>query len=393
MEILIDRSNRLLRAAVLRSGTFTDLYVDRTDRPLLAGTVFVGRITRHLAGMNACMVDLGGGLTGFLNGADAAAGNRPPGPLGNRLPSGAPVLVQVKADTGGAKAPTLTTDVVLLGRHLVFRPAGRGILVSRRIAKGERRPALIDRLQPLVDNEGGWIARSTAEAADPMVLATEATALTHAWRTVRDTSADHAAPAPLSRGPNAVERALIDWGGHGPDRIVLDDKALSVKTTKWCDRFAPDLTPRLSTHAGPPTLFETYGVEDWFASLLVPQVPLPGGGSLVIEPTEALTAVDVNGVPRGHVAAINQAAACVLARHLRLRNISGMIVVDFLRMRRARDLNQLVELLRRLAADDAVQTEIYGVTKLGLVEMTRARRGAALSELIDGHGCQEEMQN
>ncbi|MBK3732734.1 ribonuclease E/ribonuclease G [Azospirillum brasilense] len=393
-EILIDRDGPLTRAAVLTGGRLTDLYIDHAERPSLLGHVFLGRVERIATGLDGAFVDLGTGKSGLLSALDArgpkgrpkAKGER----IGNLLRTGQTVLVQVKADATGAKGPSLTMDITLPGRFLVHAPLGRDVAVSKRLGSGPERTELARRIQDIAPGTG-WIVRAGAATAPDGLLVAESDALHLAWRSIRDAAERGGGPALLLTGPDAPRRALIEHGAAVPSRIIVDDAALARDLAGWCADRAPDLEERVEAFDarliaapsdGRQRLFDLRDLDAEIETLLGTRVPLSGGGSLVIERTEAMTVVDVNAGERGNPLDVNLEAAAEIARQLRLRNAGGIVVVDFVNMRNRGDAERLLNALSRAVEDDPAQTQVYGLSKLGLVEMTRARRGTALAELL-----------
>ncbi|MBP2296382.1 ribonuclease E/G [Azospirillum rugosum] len=398
LEILVDRDGPLTRAAVLTDGRLTDLYIDHAERPSLLGHVFLGKVERIATGLDGAFVDLGNGVSGLLSGGDVRGPKgRPRGRddrIGTLLRTGQSVLVQVKADAVGAKGPSLTMDVTLPGRFLVHAPLGRDVAVSKRLGSGPERAELARRIQGLASGSG-WIVRAGAAAADDGLLAAESDALHLAWRTLSAAAERGPAPALLLPGPDAPRRALIEHGAAGVERVIVDDAALARDLAVWCADRAPDLEDRIAPHdprplaaatiaaaGGAKRLFDLRDLDAEIAGLLGIRVPLDGGGSLVIERTEAMTVVDVNAGERGNPLDVNLEAADEIARQLRLRNVGGIVVVDFVNMRNRGDAERLLNALSRAVEDDPAQTQVYGLSKLGLVEMTRARRGTALADLL-----------
>ncbi|KAA0682391.1 ribonuclease E/G [Roseomonas genomospecies 6] len=394
LEILVDRDGPLTRAAVLTGGRLTDLYIDHAERPSLLGHVFLGRVERIATGLDGAFVDLGTGKSGLLSALDArgpkgrpkAKGER----IGNLLRTGQTVLVQVKADATGAKGPTLTMDITLPGRFLVHAPLGRDVAVSKRLGSGPERADLARRVQDVATG-AGWIVRAGAATAPDGLLAAESDALHLAWRQIRDAAERGGGPSLLLSGPDAPRRALIEHGAARPSRITVDDAALARDLAAWCADRAPDLEERVepfdarrlaAPSDGRQRLFDLRDLDAEIETLLGTRVPLSGGGSLVIERTEAMTVVDVNAGERGNPLDVNLEAAAEIARQLRLRNAGGIVVVDFVNMRNRGDSERLLNALSRAVEDDPAQTQVYGLSKLGLVEMTRARRGTALVDLL-----------
>nr|WP_211105261.1 ribonuclease E/G [Azospirillum brasilense] len=384
----------MTRAAVLTGGRLTDLYIDHAERPSLLGHVFLGRVERIATGLDGAFVDLGTGKSGLLSALDArgpkgrpkAKGER----IGNLLRTGQTVLVQVRADATGAKGPSLTMDITLPGRFLVHAPLGRDVAVSKRLGSGPERTELARRIQDIAPGTG-WIVRAGAATAPDGLLAAESDALHLAWRQVRDAAERGGGPSLLLTGPDAPRRALIEHGAAAPSRIIVDDAALARDLADWCADRAPDLEERVepfdarllaAPSDGRQRLFDLRDLDAEIETLLGTRVPLSGGGSLVIERTEAMTVVDVNAGERGNPLDVNLEAAAEIARQLRLRNAGGIVVVDFVNMRNRGDAERLLNALSRAVEDDPAQTQVYGLSKLGLVEMTRARRGTALAELL-----------
>nr|WP_247892820.1 ribonuclease E/G [Azospirillum baldaniorum] len=378
----------------MTGGRLTDLYIDHAERPSLLGHVFLGRVERIATGLDGAFVDLGTGKSGLLSALDArgpkgrpkAKGER----IGNLLRTGQTVLVQVKADATGSKGPSLTMDITLPGRFLVHAPLGRDVAVSKRLGSGPERTELARRIQDIAPG-AGWIVRAGAATAPDGLLAAESDALHLAWRSIRDAAERGGGPSLLLTGPDAPRRALIEHGAAAPSRIIVDDAALARDLADWCADRAPDLEERvepfdarlLATPSdGRQRLFDLRDLDAEIETLLGTRVPLSGGGSLVIERTEAMTVVDVNAGERGNPLDVNLEAAAEIARQLRLRNAGGIVVVDFVNMRNRGDAERLLNALSRAVEDDPAQTQVYGLSKLGLVEMTRARRGTALAELL-----------
>jgi len=371
-ELRVDRRGALIRAAVVVDGRLTDLQIDNTARPTLVGAVFLGRVTRILASMNAALVDIGNGPAGVS-------------PIIGRAPAaGASVLVQARADARGTKGPILTSDWTLVGRRLIHAPSIKGVVVSKRVGDAAARSELIKRVEAAVTG-AGWIVRSGALGASVEELAIEADALSVERRGI-ETAMDGPAPRPLRPAPPAYLRALTDLGAEPLTALRFADAEALEITRRWCLDHAPDWIDRITVHSGPLPLFDEDDLDREIASLTDKTVPLPGGGSLVIERTEALWAVDVNGGERSNALSVNLDAARELARRLRLREMSGVIVVDFINMRAPGDRERLIGALTGLVADDPARVQVYGLSKLGLAEMTRDRRGPALDDATASDG-------
>lgn len=402
--LLIDQDGPFTRAAVLVDDRLTDLHIDRSDRPSLLGHVFLGRVERIANSLEGAFVDLGG-VTGLLVAGDARKpdGSRPakrPNRIGGLLRTGQSILVQVKADAIGDKGPSLTMDVALPGRFLVHTPFSPDVAVSKRLGTGPERAALADRARALLSAaglpandspangslQGGWILRAGAAGASDEALSRDAMSLHTRWSAVAQ-AVSSGPPRLLCPGPDAFARAVIELGATPPDAVIvdggpLDGGALHRRVAAWFQERAPELSPRLTRHTPPGRLFDQRDLDTAIADLLDRRVALPRGGSLVIEPTEALTVIDVNAGDRANPLDVNLDAAAEIARQLRLRNIGGIIVVDFVNLRARSDADRVLAALTRAVDSDPLQTQVYGMSKLGLVELTRARRGSALSALL-----------
>ncbi|MDR3515154.1 MAG: ribonuclease E/G [Azospirillaceae bacterium] len=387
IEVLIDRRGPLLCALAVEAGEIGLLQVDHTDRPSLFGSIHRGRVQRIVAGMSAAIVeiDTGVGLLGLgdirspegrLRRADGVAPR-----IGQALRPGQPVLVQVKADGVGAKGPVLTMDITLPGRFLVRAPRASGIVLSRRLAQGDAKTRLRRQIEQIVTG-GGWIVRAGAAAADPAVLAAEAEALELAWHAIEGAAMAGDAICRLCDGPAAPQRLLLDLGVRRPTAIRVGSSVGDADLRAWCQDQAIDLVSVLVP--AEPSVIERIDFDGLLAGLLRRVVPLSGGGWLAIDRTEALTVIDVNGGERPQPVEVNLAAAVEIARQLRLRNIAGIIIVDFINLAKPAERQYLLERFASACADDAAATDIYGMSRLGLVEMTRARRGPPLSDLLEG---------
>lgn len=409
--MLIDCSSRHRRAAVVQNGVLTDLYIDRLgpDRsgrlPLREGAVCLGRVVRVMPALHAAFIDLGGGLEGYLAQADIRPRPEPGARIGQCLRGGALVLVQVKSEGVGGKEPVLTMDIAFSGRFLVRAPFAAGVAMSRRLGVETLREAARERLAGLglVD---GWIARAGVGKAEDGQLTAEAGALNGLWQTVAAAAARGGRAGVLWPGHDAARRALVDRGIRPLDTILLSDAAEADTLGRWCAAAAPELAGRLR-RVDDAHLFDRHDLEGRIAALCQPRVPLPDGGSLMIEPTEAMTVVDVNGGNEGNALTVNLRAAEEIARQIRLRHLGGIIVVDFVSMggrtpaggggsggggakaaggRRRDHGERLLAALRTAVSDDPAPVQIYGLSRLGLVEMTRTRRGPSLTELLAGGG-------
>jgi ribonuclease E/ribonuclease G len=342
------------RLALKSGGQVVEIAVARPD--LVAGAVFLGRVAEVVPALDAAFVDLGGERPGFLPGAAALGLSR-----GQALP------VQVRADAHGAKGPTLTAELSLAGRWLAYAPLRPGIAASRRLAvdEADRLTVLAARL---VEPDEGVMLRSAAAGRGEAELAPELARLRDDWAEIDD--ARHAARAPaLLWRPDPLARLLADHPGVA--RVRVDDAATFAALRR---RFGALVEHQRD---GEPAA----DIDEALAEALAAAVPLPGGGRLIVEPTAALTAIDVDS-GAGRPADANRAAIDAVARQLRLRAIGGQVAVDFVSGGGKGALFKLVGGLKRAVAADPVPTHVFGVTPLGLVELTRERRSPSLADLL-----------
>jgi ribonuclease G len=377
-DLLVDRAGPLLRAVLAAPGggprRLVDLAADRDGRAPRAGAVLRARVLRIDRAMEAAFLDVGAGEPGLLQLADVR-------PRGTRLSGGEALLVQVRAEARGGKGPLLTMDVSLPGRFLVRAASVDGVSVSRRIGDRAARARAAARIGALAPG-GGWIARAGAADAPDGLVALEADALAARWRDLA--ARDDAPPALLDPGPSAPVRLLSELGGRPLGAVVVGDPAAERELRDWAGAAAPDLADRIAARGGPPGPIEAADLEDEIAALSSPVAPLSGGGSLVIERTEAMWVVDVNAGGIRNALAANLEAAAETARQIRLRNAGGVVVVDTVSLDRPEDRQRVLDAFAAAVADDPAGTHVYGMSRLGLVEITRTRRGPDLIDLMAG---------
>lgn len=338
-----------LHCAALDAETITDLYAARLDRAELAGAVVTARVIQPLPGQGAAIVrwaDNGQGHEGYWS--DAAAKN---------AKAGDAVRLQIKADAYAEKLPQLKRDIALPGRWLVHLPQGRGVKFSRQSKDTLTAPEALAALP------GGWVLRRAAQAATVEQIMQEAQALAALGQ-------QEALPA-----PTIWQRALIEHGA-AITKIFAYDAPTARAVSDWCATYAPELAACVEQAA------DALDWDSLFAEATATTLPLAGGGSLTIERTRAAWVVDVDaGAAQNHLA-VNVAAAQALARHCRLRNLGGMIIADFISLPRPSEQQALLKALRQAVADDPAGVEVFSFTTLGLIEMTRTRRGNCLADLI-----------
>jgi ribonuclease G len=391
-ELLIEVVPGQVRAALVADGRLVDLVIERGMRPSLVGNVYLGRVQRVLPGMDAAFVEIGIGRAGFLD----LDGARPPGTapspderIGSFLSEGEALLVQVTRDAIGRKGVELDRRIALPGRLLVYTPLQPGIAVSRQIVDAAEEARLAGIAANLAADGEGFIVRTSAAEASAEELADDARVLRSIWTEAAAAARLAKPPAAVYAEPDALSRIIRDHASERHGAIRIDSDVAVAAAQAFCRRHLPRLADRIVHHAGPQPLFALYGIDEAIDRALSTRVDLPSGGFLVIEPTEALTAVDVNtgsfvGDTRlgATVLRINLEAAEEVARQIRVRNLGGLIAVDFIHMGGDDDWERVVAALREAVKGDRSPCRVVGKTAAGLVEVTRRRRRESLLQLI-----------
>jgi len=369
--------------ALVAEGRLVELRIARRDRPSLADGIFLGRLERVMPELDAAFVDIGTGRAGFLRAEDRAGVDGWP-------PAGAPVLVQARNEGEGDKGPRLTMNVAVSGRYLVYHPMGSGIGFSRRIEGESERERLAGHVGELLD--GGIVLRTAAAGAAAELLRADAVEVMERWEALRRLALDAPPPADLTaRLPgerDPIARLLRDHGAHLQE-VIVDDRAMARALQDEMDRRQE--TIRVRWHNGAMPAFDIDDVASQIDTALAARIALPSGVEVLFEPGETLTAIDVDSAQAGgrqgraprRPVEVNLDAVPAIAQQLRLRNIAGAVVVDFISMRSAYDRDKVQAALAAALADDPVSTQLYGFTRLGLFELTRTRRGATLARQLE----------
>ena len=362
--------------ALVADGRLVELQIVRRDKPSAVESIFLGRLERVMPELNAAFVDIGIGRSGFLRAEDRAG-------IDDWPPAGAPLLVQVRNDAEGEKGPRLSMDLAVTGRYLVFHPVGSGVSFSRRIEGESERDRLRAHVEGLL--EGGIVLRTAAAGARAEVLRTDALQVMERWEQLRRHAFDAQPPSDLTarqpRERDPVVRALRDHGAS-LEEVVLDDRIMARKLQDEMDRSGEPI--RVRWHNGATPTFDIDDVEGQIDTALAPRIALESGVEVLFEPGETLIAIDVDSgsagsrqgrAPRRPVE-VNLEAAPAIAQQLRLRNLAGAVVIDFVTMRSSYDRDKVQAAL-------AEATQLYGFTRLGHFELTRARRGATLAAQLE----------
>ncbi|MBA1146071.1 ribonuclease G [Ectothiorhodospiraceae bacterium WFHF3C12] len=388
---------RETRVAVAENGVLQELYIERARRRGLVGNIYRGEVSRVLPGMQAAFIDVGLERTAFLHASDIvpsdpALETRPrPANITELLKEQQSILVQVIKDPIGTKGARLTTQITMPSRYMVLLPGNATVGVSTRIEdEGERNRLKEVGESFLADSEGsGFIMRTAAEQISRERLERDRDFLLRVWRSV-SARTEGAQPGTLIHGDlPLVLRALRDLAAEDMERIRVDSRENFERIVDFCREFLPDVAERVEYYPGERPIFDLYNIEDEIQKALDRKVPLKSGGYLIIDQTEAMTTIDVNtGGYVGHrnleetIFKTNLEAAQAIARQLRLRNLGGIIIVDFIDMQEEEHKRQVLRALDKSLERDQAKTQISGVSALGLVEMTRKRTRESLEHVL-----------
>jgi ribonuclease G len=408
IEILVNAAPREMRAALLDNGALQEVFIERASRRGLVSNLYKGRVSRVLPGMQAAFLEIGLARTAFLHVADILAPPPDPGNDAHDAPGdqnadirtlvreGDDLLVQVVKDPLGTKGARLSTHVSLPSRFLVYMPRSSRVGVSSRIESEDER----NRLRELVTNlaaqnvlgggtGGGYIVRTAAMGAPPEALNADMIYLQRLWLHVRERAAATPAGNLVHEDLPLSTRVLRDELRPEVRRVLVDSPTEFARMQEFTRAFMPDYTNRIELHEAMRPIFDLHGVEDEISRALESRVPLKSGGYVVIEQTEAMTTVDVNtGGYVGHrnleetIFRTNLEAAVAIARQLRVRNLGGIIVLDFIDMQDEAHRQALLDALKTALAGDRAQTHISSISPLGLIEMTRKRTRESLEHLL-----------
>ena len=400
VEILVNATPRETRAAVLENGVLQEIYVERVSRRGLVSNLYKGRVSRVLPGMQAAFVDIGLERTAFLHAADIAF-MRSPDETMVALPAiddirrlvnqGDEILVQVIKDPIGTKGARLTTFVALPSRYLVYMPRGDGVGVSTRIEDEAERTRLKNVITENMSSPeaGGYIVRTAAAGVPAEGLAEDMAYLDKLWHHVRERSLRTKPGEIVHEDLPLTLRMLRDELARGVSRVLVDSPGEQARMIEFARAFIPNTTTEFELYGGPRPIFDLHGIEEEITKALDRKVQLKSGGHLVIDQTESMTTIDVNtGAYVGTrtleetIFRTNLEAAVAIARHLRLRNLGGIIIIDFIDMQDEAHRRQVLAALERALAGDRAQTHIVSLSPLGLVEMTRKRTRESLEHLL-----------
>ncbi|MBT8422624.1 MAG: ribonuclease G [Gammaproteobacteria bacterium] len=397
-EILINATTREVRAAVLNDGVLQELVVERSSRSSLLGNIYKGKVSRVLPGMQAAFVEVGLDRTAFLHASDLHRAEGEAGARDNGVPDirqlvreGDQILVQVLKEPLGTKGARLTTFITIPSRYLVLLPSRPGIGISSRIEDDGERDRLRETLEGLMppDAQHGYIVRTAAEGASTAALEADIRFLDKLWSRICAKDATTSGVAKIHADLPLEVRALRDLAHDHIERVRVDSEQCLESMRSFASEFMPQLEPVIELYGGRRPIFDLYAIDDEIDKALDRKVGLKSGGYLIIEQTEAMSTIDVNtGAYVGHsnleetIFRTNLEAAVAIARQLRLRNLGGIIILDFIDMQSENHREQVLAALEASLAGDHARNQISHVSPLGLIEMTRKRTRESLEHVL-----------
>ncbi len=404
-EIIVNAESLETRVAILEDEHLEEFSIERPTEERIVGGIYKGRIQNLEDGLQAAFVDIGLKKNAFihywdmvpedtarLEAEEGLAANRPrrkkaqPGEMAKRFPAGSEIIVQVTKGPIGTKGPRVTANLSIPGRYLVMMPGSKLKGVSRKIENDQERERLKKALGRLPIPSGiGLIIRTSAEGVRATSFARDLRGLLDTWQKIEDGIKNQPAPACLYHEPDLVERVVRDFLTEEVDRIVIDSRQTFDRIREMTSRISRRVKNRVKLYDGAVPIFEHFDIERQLENAFSRRVWLKSGGYLVFDETEALVAIDVNtGRHKGgktqeeSILQVNTEAAVEVARQLRLRNIGGLVVIDFIDMKSRKNQTAVYKTLKEALANDKARTNVLPVSPLGLVEMTRQRMEASL---------------
>ncbi|MDB5762150.1 MAG: ribonuclease [Herminiimonas sp.] len=397
-DILINITPQETRVALILQGAVQELHIERTASRGRAGNVYLGKVARVLPGMQSAFIDIGLERAAFLHVADIWEARPHDGPavapilpIEKLLFDGQAIMVQVVKDPIGTKGARLSTQISIAGRMLVYLPQDPHIGISQRIENETDRELLREKVQRLLppDEKGGFIIRTMAEDALDADLQMDVEYLRKTWSSITQLAKTRPAPTLLYQDLNLAQRVLRDFVGDDTSCIQIDSRENFLKLQQFGTIYTPSVLSRLMHYTGERPLFDLYGVEEEIQRALGRRVDLKSGGYLIIDQTEAMTTIDVNtgSYVTGRnfddtIFKTNLEAAHAIARQLRLRNLGGIIILDFIDMENAEHKSAVLNELNKALARDRTKMSVSGFSALGLVEMTRKRTRESLAHIL-----------
>lgn len=400
-EIVINAAGPETRVAILEGGKLVELMHERADSRRMVGDVYLGKVEAVVPGLQAAFVDLGTGKSGFLHASDVSdpveedeeegeRRSRRYQPIQEVVSRGQDLLVQVTKEPIGTKGPRVTAQVSLPGRFLVYMPFSSHVGVSRKIEDRDERARLRSLARDLLDGaEGGVIIRTVGEELTRETFERELGSLQKTWEKVGRRARSMKAPALVHQEATLTSGIIRDLFSERVDLLTADDPDLAHEVKSYLGQVSPELVDRVRAYEGRTPIFDEFGIEEEIRKAFRRKVDLPSGGHIVIEATEALVAIDVNtGRYTGRkdqaetILRNNVEAAREICRQLRLRDIGGIIVCDFIDMDDPEARERVTHEMRTHLGRDRARTKVFGISELGLLQMSRQRRRPSLHQAM-----------
>lgn len=396
-DILINITPQETRVALVLQGAVQELHIERTLSRGMAGNIYLGKVVRVLPGMQSAFIDIGLERAAFLHVADIWEARSHEGPttaiqqIEKLLFDGMALMVQVIKDPIGTKGARLSTQVSIAGRMLVYLPQDSHIGISQRIEKETDREALRTKVQSLLppQEKGGFIIRTMAEDASDTDLKMDIDYLRKTWSTIAASAKSKPPTSLLHQDLSLAQRVLRDFVGDDTATIQVDSRENFLMLQEFGTSYTPSVLTRLQHYSGERPLFDLYGVEQEIERALGRRVDLKSGGYLIVDQTEAMTTIDVNTGSYVHgrnfddtIFKTNLEASQAIARQLRLRNLGGIIILDFIDMENVEHKTAVLSELHKALARDRTKMSISGFSALGLVELTRKRTRESLAHIL-----------
>ncbi len=395
-ELLINVTPQETRVATIENGMLQEVIIERASRRGLVGNIYKGKVCRVLPGMQAAFLDIGLDRTAFLHLSDIIAADEKKSDeqeltITDVLRDGQDILVQVVKDPMGTKGARLTTHITIPARYLVYMPNSSHIGVSQKLedeTERERLKGIIKTFLPEF-NGGGYIVRTLAEGISKKAVHADMAFLQKLWGSIQENSKAVPIGSLVYEDLPLAMKVMRDIADSNIDAIRIDSRETYNKVIKFANKFIPELAPRIEYYPGERPIFDLYGVEDEIQKALQSKIKLKSGGYLIIDQTEAMTTVDIN--TGGYVGnrnleetifKTNLEATQAIVRQLRLRNLGGIIIIDFIDMKDAEHRRQVLRAFEKALQKDHAKTCITEVSNLGLVEMTRKRTRESLEHIL-----------
>ena len=392
--------------ALMEDRQLVEMMLDRADEDRLLGDIYLGKVEAVLPGIQAAFIDIGTDKAGFLHASDLETDDdddenggggggrrrrdRKYPPIQDQIRKGQEIIVQVTKEPMSTKGPRLTAEISLPGRFLVYMPGSSRVGVSRKIEDREERARLRKLAKGVLPKDsGGIIVRTVSEELNQETFQKDFNRLSSMWRKILKKKEGVKAPSPLHGEAKLISGVIRDLFSSRFESITVDDQGIYNEILQYVKSVAPELKDRVRLYGGSESLFDKYGVEEEFQATLQRRAMLQSGGHLIIEPTEALVSIDVNTGrykgkkdPESTILKTNLEATREIARQLRLRDIGGIIVCDFIDMESQENRDKVLNELRMHLGRDRARTKAFEVSSLGLVEMTRQRVRPSLFQTL-----------